>query len=56
MGFFRNRAILTIRNDTIATINALILNKLLKIIKIYNTVDSIKFDIIKENIKKSNIL
>jgi hypothetical protein len=44
MKFFRNRAILTTRNNTVALINENILRRLPGIKKPYDAVDKITFD------------
>jgi hypothetical protein len=46
--FFRDRAILTIKNDTVADINVRILTRLAGETRVYDVVNSISFDIIEE--------
>jgi ATP-dependent DNA helicase PIF1 len=46
--FFRNRAILTIKNDTVADINVRILTRLAGETRVYDTVDSISFNTMKK--------
>jgi hypothetical protein len=49
ISFFRNRAILTIKNDTVADINVRILTRLTGETRVYDTVNSISFNTIKES-------
>jgi hypothetical protein len=44
ISFFRDRAILTTKNDTVADINVRILTRLVGETRVYDTVDSINFD------------
>jgi hypothetical protein len=46
--FFRNRAILTTKNDTMADINVRILTRLAGETRVYDTIDSISFDTMKK--------
>jgi ATP-dependent DNA helicase PIF1 len=46
--FFRNRAILTIKNDTVADINVRILTRLAGETRVYDIVNSISFNIMEE--------
>jgi hypothetical protein len=46
--FFRDRAILTIKNDTVADINVRILTRLAGETRVYDTVNFINFDTIEE--------
>jgi hypothetical protein len=48
ISFFRDRAILTIKNDTLADINVRILTRLIGETRVYDTVDFISFDIMEE--------
>jgi hypothetical protein len=48
ISFFRDRAILTIKNDTVADINVRILTRLAGETRVYDTVDFISFNIMKE--------
>jgi hypothetical protein len=48
ISFFRDRAILTIKNDIVADINVRILTRLIGETRVYDTVDSISFNTIKE--------
>jgi ATP-dependent DNA helicase PIF1 len=52
--FFRDRAILTIKNDTVADINVRILTRLTGETRVYDTVNFINFNTIKEG-NRSNI-
>ena len=45
--FFRDRAILTIKNDTVADINVRILTRLAGETRVYDAVDSISFNIME---------
>jgi hypothetical protein len=54
ISFFRDRAILTIKNDTVADINVRILTRLAGETRVYDTIDSISFNIMEEG-NKSNI-
>ena len=47
--FFRDRAILTIKNDTVADVNVRILTRLTGETRVYDAVNSINFNIIKKN-------
>jgi hypothetical protein len=47
--FFRDRAILTTKNDTVADINLRILTRLTGETRVYDAVNSINFNIIKKN-------
>jgi hypothetical protein len=49
--FFRDRAILTIKNDTVADINVRILIRLAGETRVYNTVNSISFNIMEKGNK-----
>jgi hypothetical protein len=53
--FFRDRAILTTRNGTVAAINNYILETLPGQSRIYDAVDLVDFDIISEDVKRSDI-
>jgi hypothetical protein len=46
--FFRDRAILIIKNDTVADINVRILTRLAGETRVYDTINFINFNIIKE--------
>jgi hypothetical protein len=46
--FFRDRAILTTKNDTVADINVRILTRLISKTRVYDTVNSISFNIMKK--------
>jgi hypothetical protein len=46
--FFRDRAILTIKNDTVADINVRILTRLASETRVYDAINSINFDIIEK--------
>jgi ATP-dependent DNA helicase PIF1 len=46
--FFRDRAILTTKNDTVTDINVQILKRLPGETRVYDIADSINFDLIKE--------
>jgi hypothetical protein len=48
ISFFRDRAILTTKNDTVADINVRILTRLIGETRVYDTINSINFNIIKE--------
>jgi hypothetical protein len=48
ISFFRDRAILTTKNDTVADINVRILTRLAGETRVYDTVNSISFDIMEE--------
>jgi hypothetical protein len=48
ISFFRNRAILTIKNDTVADINVRILTRLVGETRVYDAVNSINFNIMEE--------
>jgi hypothetical protein len=48
ISFFRDRAILTTKNDTVADINVRILTRLAGETRVYDTIDSISFDTMKE--------
>jgi hypothetical protein len=48
ISFFRDRAILIIKNDTVADINVRILTRLANETRVYDTVNSISFNIIEE--------
>jgi hypothetical protein len=52
--FFRDRAILTIKNDTVADINVRILTRLAGETRVYDAINFINFNIIEEN-NKSDI-
>src|ERR1700722_16205598 len=47
ISFFRDRAILTIKNDTVADVNVRILIRLAGETRVYDAVNSISFNIIK---------
>jgi ATP-dependent DNA helicase PIF1 len=47
--FFRDRAILIIKNDTVADINVRILTRLAGETRVYDTVNSISFNIMKKD-------
>jgi ATP-dependent DNA helicase PIF1 len=47
--FFRNRAILITKNDTVADINVRILTRLASEIRVYDAINSINFNIMKES-------
>jgi hypothetical protein len=49
ISFFRDRAILTTKNDTVADINVRILTRLADETRVYDTVDSISFNTMKED-------
>jgi ATP-dependent DNA helicase PIF1 len=49
ISFFRDRAILTIKNDTVADINMRILTRLTGKTRVYDIVNSINFDIMEED-------
>jgi PIF1-like helicase len=51
ISFFRNRAILIIKNDTVADINVRILTRLTGETRVYDAVNSINFNIMKEDNK-----
>jgi hypothetical protein len=53
--FFRDRAILTIKNDTVADINVRILTRLAGETRVYDTVNSISFDTMEEEGNRPNI-
>jgi hypothetical protein len=46
--FFRDRVILTIKNNTVADINVRILTRLAGETRVYDTIDSINFNIMEE--------
>jgi hypothetical protein len=48
ISFFRNRAILTIKNDTVADINVRILTRLTGETRVYDIIDFISFNIIEK--------
>jgi hypothetical protein len=48
ISFFRDRAILTTKNDTVADINMRILTRLTGETRVYDTINSISFNIIEE--------
>jgi ATP-dependent DNA helicase PIF1 len=48
ISFFRDRAILIIKNDTVADINVRILTRLAGETRVYDVVDSISFDTMEE--------
>jgi hypothetical protein len=48
ISFFRDRAILTIKNDTVADINVRILTRLAGEMRVYDTINSISFNIMKK--------
>jgi hypothetical protein len=54
ISFFRNRAILITKNDTVADINVRILTRLASETRVYDIINFISFDIIKEG-NRSNI-
>jgi hypothetical protein len=54
ISFFRDRAILTIKNDTVADINVRILTRLAGETRVYDVINSINFNIMEEN-NKSDI-
>jgi hypothetical protein len=47
--FFRDRAILTIKNDTVADVNVRILTRLTGETRVYDTVNSISFNIMEKD-------
>jgi hypothetical protein len=49
ISFFRDRAILTIKNNTVADINVRILTRLTDETRVYDTIDSISFNIIEKD-------
>jgi hypothetical protein len=49
ISFFRDRAILTIKNDTVADINVRILTRLTGETRVYDTINSINFNIMEKN-------
>jgi hypothetical protein len=49
ISFFRDRAILTTKNDTVADINVRILTRLAGETRVYDAINSINFDTIKES-------
>jgi hypothetical protein len=49
ISFFRDRAILTTKNDTVADINVRILTRLAGETRVYDTVNSINFDTMKKD-------
>jgi ATP-dependent DNA helicase PIF1 len=51
ISFFRDRAILTIKNDTVTDINVRILTRLTGETRVYDTINSISFDTIEEGSK-----
>jgi hypothetical protein len=51
ISFFRDRAILTTKNDTVADISVRILTRLTSETRVYDTVNFISFNTIKENNK-----
>ncbi len=55
IGFFRDRAILTTRNDIVATINAHILERLPGQTRVYDAVDSVGFDTLAEGVERPDI-
>jgi ATP-dependent DNA helicase PIF1 len=55
ISFFRDRAILIIKNDTVADINVRILTRLASETRVYNTVNSINFDIMEKEGNRPNI-
>jgi hypothetical protein len=55
ISFFRDRAILTIKNDTVADINVRILTRLTGETRVYDIINSINFNIIEKEDNKSNI-
>jgi hypothetical protein len=48
ISFFRDRAILTIKNDIVADINVRILTRLIGETRVYDAVNSISFDIMEK--------
>jgi hypothetical protein len=48
ISFFRDRAILTTKNDIVADINVRILPRLAGETRVYDTIDSINFNTMKE--------
>jgi hypothetical protein len=48
ISFFRNRAILTTKNDTVADINVRILTRLAGETRVYDTINFINFNTIEE--------
>ena len=55
ISFFRDRAILTTRNDTVAAINNNIFKKLPGQSRVYDTVDSINFDTMGKGVERPDI-
>src|SRR5450755_3042519 len=55
ISFFRDRAILITRNNTVAAINNDIFKRLPGQSRVYDTIDSINFDTMGENIEKPDI-
>jgi hypothetical protein len=55
ISFFRDRAILTTRNDTVAAINNDILKRLPGQSRVYDAVDSVNFNIMGEDMERSDI-
>jgi hypothetical protein len=53
--FFRDRAILTTKNDTVADINVRILTRLTGETRVYDTVNSISFDIMEKEGNRPDI-
>jgi ATP-dependent DNA helicase PIF1 len=51
ISFFRDRAILTIKNDTVADINVRILTRLIGETRVYDIINSISFDTMKKSSK-----
>jgi hypothetical protein len=49
ISFFRDRAILTTKNDTVADINVRILIRLAGETRVYDTINSISFNTMKES-------
>ena len=54
ISFFRDRAILAIKNDTVADINVRILTRLAGETRVYDTINFINFNIMKKS-NRSNI-
>jgi hypothetical protein len=55
ISFFRDRAILTIKNDTVADINVRILTRLAGETRVYDTVNSISFNTMEEKSNRPDI-
>jgi hypothetical protein len=55
ISFFRDRAILIIKNDTVADVNVRILTRLAGETRVYDIVDSISFDTMKKESNRPDI-